>query len=220
MLEARLRQSKLKFFKSFRHFSTLKLLQILLFSKSADVNGLQGKVVNILTNDLGKFHEALLFMHIIWQGPFELALVAFLAYREIGVFGFVGIVFIISFVPINAFIGKLAATFREKTAERTDIRAKLMSEIINGIQIIKFYVWEENFAKAIAKVRAKELRAIKGTSYITAFLYAMWAVSRVSLFLSLITYVMSGNVLTARKVFVVASLYKSLNQSMVRLNAN
>lgn len=91
-----------------------------------------------------------------------------------------------------------------------------MNEIISGIQIIKFYVWEKNFAKVIAKIREKELQAVKGTSYIMALLYSMWAVSRVSLFLTLVTYVNTGNVLTARKVFIVSAYYNILNQSMVR----
>lgn len=116
-----------------------------------------------------------------------------------------------------AYIGKMSATFRNRTTKRTDIRVRLMNEIINGIQIIKFYAWEQNFAKVIAKIRVKELRAVKGSSYIMALLYAMWAVSRVSVFLTLITYVYSGNVLTARKVFVVSAFYNILNQSMVMI---
>lgn len=90
-----------------------------------------------------------------------------------------------------------------------------MNEIINGIQIIKFYAWEQNFAKVIEKTRKKELQAVKGSSYIMALLYSMWAISRVSLFLTLVTYVSSGNVLTARKVFIVSAFYNILNDSMV-----
>lgn len=109
----------------------------------------------------------------------------------------------------------MSATFRNRTTKRTDIRVRLMNEIINGIQIIKFYAWEENFAKIIAKTRVKELKAVKGSSYIMALLYSMWAVSRVSLFLTMITYVYAGNVLTARKVFIVSAFYNILNESMV-----
>lgn len=109
----------------------------------------------------------------------------------------------------------MSATFRNKTTKRTDVRVRLMNEIINGIQIIKFYAWEKNFAKVIEKTRKKELKAVKGSNYIMALLYSMWAVSRVSLFLTLITYVYAGNVLTARKVFIVSAFYNILNDSMV-----
>jgi ATP-binding cassette, subfamily C (CFTR/MRP), member 4 len=203
-------------------------------SKSSQVDGLQGRVINLLTNDFSKFDAALCFIHDLWKGPLEVFLLGYLTYREMGISGVVGIIFILSFVPIqcksnekcsnfdcfmtfsfSAFIGKMSASFRNKTTKRTDIRVKLMNEIINGIQIIKFYAWEKNFAKVIAKIREKELRAVKGSSYIMALLYSMWAVSRVSLFLTLLTYVSSGNVLTARKVFIVSAFYNILNQSMV-----
>lgn len=80
------------------------------------------------------------------------------------------------------------------------------------------YSWEKNFADIIAKARKKELSAVKGTNFILALLLSMWAVSRVSLFLTLVTYVYAGNVLTARKVFVVSAFYNILNESMVNKN--
>jgi ATP-binding cassette, subfamily C (CFTR/MRP), member 4 len=112
----------------------------------------------------------------------------------------------------------MATTFRMRTTKRADIRVRMMNEIINGIQIIKFYAWERNFAKVVADIRKKELRAVRGTNYIMALIYSLWAVSRVSLFLTLITYVYHGNVLTARKVFIVSAYYNILQESMVNMN--
>lgn len=116
----------------------------------------------------------------------------------------------------SAVIGKMATTYRIRTTKRTDVRVRMMNEIINGIQIIKFYAWERNFAKVVDAIRQKELRAVKGTLYILASIYSLWAVAKVSLFLTLITYVYSGNVLTARKVFIVSAYYNILQESMVR----
>jgi ATP-binding cassette, subfamily C (CFTR/MRP), member 4 len=169
----------------------------------------------LLSNDFSKFDIALCFVHDVWKGPFETLLLGFLIYREIGIAGVVGIVFILSFIPIQSFIGKKAAHFRSQTTKRTDVRVRLMNEIINGIQVIKMYSWQENFSKVIEKVRKREVAAVKGSNYILALLYCLWAVSRVSLFLTLITYVYSGNVLNARKVFIVTAFYNILNMSMV-----
>lgn len=97
----------------------------------------------------------------------------------------------------------------------TDIRVRFMNEIIQGIQLIKMYTWEGSFAKMIAKTRKKEMKSIRGSAYILALLLSMWAVSRVSIFLTLVSYVYSGSVITARKVFIVSAFYNILNESMV-----
>lgn len=70
-------------------------------TKSAQVDGLHGRVINLLSNDFGKFDIALAFLHDLWKGPFETILLGYLAYREIGVSGIIGIVFILSFIPIQ-----------------------------------------------------------------------------------------------------------------------
>lgn len=50
-------------------------------------------------------------------------------------------------------MGKTAATFRLRTAKRSDKRVRIMNEIIQGIQVIKMYAWETSFAKLVDKVR-------------------------------------------------------------------
>lgn len=65
------------------------------------IDGLNGRVINLLSNDLGKFEEALSFLHDLWKGPLETVIVGYLVYNEIGIAGVVGIVFILSFIPIQ-----------------------------------------------------------------------------------------------------------------------
>lgn len=106
-----------------------------------------------MSNDVGKFEIALAFLHDLWKGPLELFLLGYFIYREIGVAGILGLGFMLSFIPLQAWIGKRAASYRLKTTKRTDVRVKFMNEIIQGIQVIKMYAWENSFAKMIAKVR-------------------------------------------------------------------
>ncbi|CAO1316194.1 unnamed protein product [Diamesa serratosioi] len=193
----------------------LVYLKILKLSKCSMIDGLNGRVINLLSNDLGKFEEALSFLHDLWKGPLETIIVGYLVYNEIGIAGVVGIVFILSFIPIQSWIGKKTANFREKTTKRTDIRVRFMNEIITGIQLIKMYGWEKSFAKLIGKTRRKEIQAVRGNAYIQALLISMWSIARVSIFLTLLAYVYSGNTITARQVFMVTAYYNILNMSMV-----
>lgn len=168
-----------------------------------------------MTNDVGKFDLALAFLHDLWKGPLEVFIFGYFVYREMGISGVIGIGFILSIIPLQSWIGKMAATYRMKTTKRTDTRVKFMNEIVQGIQVIKMYTWENSFAEMIKKIRRKEVIAIRGGAYVRAALLSLFMVSRVSIFLTIVSYVLMGNVLTARKVFIVTSYFSILNDSMV-----
>ncbi|KAH8272109.1 hypothetical protein KR026_008581 [Drosophila bipectinata] len=189
-----------------------KCLQV---SKSSSNDGLRGRAINILSNDLGRFDVALCFLHDTWKGPLESILIGYLMYREIGISSVIGVSFMLSFIPLQAWAAKKAAYYRQMTAERTDLRVKLMNEIIQGIQVIKMYAWEKSFARVIAEVRLKEVKAIKGTAYIHAGLGCTSMISPLSVFLALCSYVYLGDPLTAKKVYTVSSYFNMLNDSMV-----
>lgn len=74
---------------------TLKL------SKASIEDGLNGKVINILSNDLAKFDIGLAFLHDVWKGPLEAFILGYFIYLEIGISGLIGMMFLTSFVPLQ-----------------------------------------------------------------------------------------------------------------------
>lgn len=54
---------------------------------------------------------------------------------------------------VLAYTGTLSSKFRHRIALRTDIRVRLMDEIVNGVQVIKMYAWEKPFTKLISEAR-------------------------------------------------------------------
>lgn len=59
------------------------------------------------------------------------------------------------------------------------------------------------------------MNAIRGTAYIRATITSFAMISKISIFLSLASYVYFDNVITARNVFIVSSYFNLLNWSMV-----
>lgn len=120
------------------------------------------------------------------------------------------------FIPLQAFLGKMTSKLRLRTALRTDERVRMMNEIVSGIQVIKMYAWEKPFGKMIQFVRRKEMIAIRNNNYIRGILqsFAMY-MTRVSVFVSLVGYVLLGNFLTAEKAFVITAFYSILRNTMV-----
>ncbi|XP_055617486.1 ATP-binding cassette sub-family C member 4-like [Toxorhynchites rutilus septentrionalis] len=184
-------------------------------TKAAGTDGITGQVINLMSNDVAKFDIATGFVHDIWKGPIELLVLGFFIYREIGVAGLIGIVFLLSFIPLQGWVGKKAASYRLKTATRTDRRVRFMNEIIQGIQVIKMYAWEDSFGRMVDTIRRREINGIRGTLFIRAGLLSFNLVSKLSIFLSLVGYCYSGNVFTASKVFIVTSYFNLLYSSML-----
>nr|CAD7197499.1 unnamed protein product [Timema douglasi] len=100
-----------------------------------------------------------------------------------------------------------------------------MNEIISGIQVIKMYTWEIPFSKVVAAARENEIHEIRITSYLRALMYSFQMfTTRLTLFFTLLMYVLLGNDITAEKackhslslsiVFVVASFFNIMKLSM------
>ena len=91
---------------------------------------------------------------------------AILCYK-IGPSALVGAALLVAFVPLQseninvievshyltinsaAWVGKQFGRLRVETAGKTDKRIRLMSEIVNGMKVIKMYCWEKPFAHLV-----------------------------------------------------------------------
>lgn len=65
------------------------------------------------------------------------------------------------------------------------------------------------------RIHRKEVNAIRQSSHLYATLFSFSMISRVSIFISLLSYIYFGSLITARKVFIVSSYFSILNMSMV-----
>ncbi|KAF2894428.1 hypothetical protein ILUMI_11735 [Ignelater luminosus] len=120
-----------------------------------------------------------------------------------------------TFITFSVYIGKRIAALRLKTAGRTDERVRLMNEIINGIQVIKMYTWEKPFEKLVAFARRNEIKPIKSVSYLKGVMMSFIIfTTRVTLFLSILSYVLLDHDIDARKVFMMTAFYNVTRNTM------
>ncbi|CAG9859550.1 unnamed protein product [Phyllotreta striolata] len=184
-------------------------------SKTALGDSASGKIVNLLSNDVSRFDLVSLFLHQMWAGPCGALIVMVLLYRDAGYAGIIGIFAVFAIVLLQAYTGKLSAKYRHQTAMRTDERVRLMDEIISGIQVIKMYAWEIPFQKIVRLARRSEIKIITKSSYVRAtFMAFNLFTTRVALFCSLLTFVLSGEIITASRVYVFSSYFNLLSMTM------
>ncbi|CAG9854733.1 unnamed protein product [Phyllotreta striolata] len=191
--------------------SSLVYRKSLRLSKSALVETTIGQMVNLLSNDVGRFDIGILFFHNIYIAPTETLVVMYLLYRNVGWTALSGAILLLLFIPFQSWLGKKTSQYRLGTAIRTDERVRLMNEIIAGIQVIKMYTWEYPFAKLVEFVRMKEMKYIRYTSVIRAILMScILMLNRCAIAASILVYVLTGNSLTATYAYTVTSYYRLL----------
>ncbi|VEN61103.1 unnamed protein product [Callosobruchus maculatus] len=171
-----------------------------------------GQIINLLSNDVARFDTCFQGLNYIWVGPLETLIVMYLTYYYMGYSALVGPVFLLGFIPVQLYLGKLISKFRLRTALRTDQRVRLMNEVITGIQVIKMYTWEAAFSKAVEIVRRNEMKCIRSASYIRAISMSCGLIlNRVAIYLCILVYILTGNVLTSSYVYTMTTFFRLLN---------
>lgn len=69
-------------------------------SKSAISDGVAGQLINLMTNDIEKF-DFVFWIHELWKGPLGTIILGYFVYLEVGVAAIVGLVFLLSMMPLQ-----------------------------------------------------------------------------------------------------------------------
>lgn len=171
-----------------------------------------GEVVNFMSTDTDRIVNFCISFHQFWSLPFQVAVALYLLHQQVGIAFLAGVAFAILLIPINRWlaikIGKLSTTMMEQK----DNRVKVMTEVLAGIRVVKFYAWENQFAQNVNHLRSLELKSLKGRKYLDALCVYFWATTPVLIaILTFATYTaISDEKLTAAKVFTSVALFNML----------
>ncbi|XP_055361133.1 ATP-binding cassette sub-family C member 4-like isoform X3 [Betta splendens] len=167
-----------------------------------------GQIVNLLSNDVNKFDEVTMFLHFLWVAPLQAAAVTLLLICAIGPSCLARMVVFFLLLPIQIMFGRLFSRLRAGTAVLTDDRIRTMNEVISGIRVIKMYGWEEPFGALVDDIRRLEISKIMKSSYLRSLNMASFFVAnKIIIFITVCVYVLTGNRLSASRVFMAVSLY-------------
>uniref|UniRef100_A0A914C5U5 ABC-type glutathione-S-conjugate transporter n=1 Tax=Acrobeloides nanus TaxID=290746 RepID=A0A914C5U5_9BILA len=93
-------------------------------------------------------------------------------------------------------------------------RIKLMTEIINGMKVLKLYAWENSMQKMLLNIRKKEITLLRKLAYLNAATALSWSCApflvAVLTFGMYVTIDPEHNILTPQITFVALSLFNIL----------
>jgi hypothetical protein len=121
--------------------STLLFLKSLRISAAGRAKTSTGQVVNMMSNDTAQLQRFLQFAGMTLVAPIQIIISLVLIYGQVGNATWVGVGFMLFLAPINIVVFSVVSKMRLKVLKYSDLRVKMMNEILSGIRIIKFYAW-------------------------------------------------------------------------------
>ncbi|XP_078042801.1 putative multidrug resistance-associated protein lethal(2)03659 [Augochlora pura] len=174
-----------------------------------------GQMVNFLSNDVNRLDYFVCSINYLWIGPMQMILVTYLIFREIGLGAITGMSVVLLSIPLQLYLARKVSHLTYGSAVKTDNRLRLMNQIIAGVELIKMYVWEIPYSLLVENARRKEVDVIKKYSIVKqSGLIFECNIPRISLFITILTYVFTGHTVDAEKVFMITSFFVIIRNSM------
>nr|CAD7403346.1 unnamed protein product [Timema cristinae] len=187
--------------------SSLVYRKVLRLSTSILNESAMGMTMNLLSNDVSRFENAVLMLHTLWTSPICGLISLYLIWKETSFSGFIGFGVTMSFLPLLALCSRMGMKYRYQTTLRTDSRIKLMDEIICGIKVIKMYAWEKPYEALISIARRAEINyIIKGFYLRSITASSMNYLLRTSVYITIASMFYFGEEIPAHKIFTYYSL--------------
>ena len=171
-----------------------------------------GAIVDLMSNDSQRLNNITGYIHILWSGPFQIAVALGMLLFLLGIFPtLAGLLYMLFLIPVNSFFLKKLKKIRSEMMKYTDERVKWTNEVIQAIKAVKQYCYEIKFVQKINEIRRDELGKLKIVQLLKAVNSWIAFTSPVMVSVcSLSVYVLLGHELTAEVIFPAISLFNLL----------
>ncbi|XP_035826503.1 multidrug resistance-associated protein 1 [Aplysia californica] len=167
-----------------------------------------GEIVNLMSVDAANLEMMMNYSFWLWLSVIYMVVGAYFLYTVVGVAMFAGLGYIFVMFILNAVVMEKMRQYQDQIMIVKDERVKLMSEVLNGMKVIKLYGWEPMFKEKILEVREKELKILFKYAVMDGFQSFAWTASSFwMMHLMLVTYVMTDD-----------SHYLDANTSILTMN--
>lgn len=176
------------------------------------------RIISLISSDLTRIDFACGFAPLSWTGSIQLIICIIILVVQLGVSSLAGIAFLFALLPIQLWGMRQMFTLRQKTAFWTDKRVKAISELLNGIKIIKLFSWEEPNMEKVNALRRQELVRLRSLIIIrAAFMAVAISCPTLAAVVAFLTYAGIGNTQDPAIIFTSLSLFNLLRMPLMML---
>lgn len=149
---------------------------------------------------------------MLYNAPVEASVALFFLYNLLGTAALVGAGVMFLCFPITAYLSKKMTQLYRELSTAKDKRNDLVNELLQGIRMIKYFAWENNWKEKVFVARREEIKRLIATIVIDVLFNLIYlAVPVLVTISSFVWYTkVAGNELTASVAFVSITLFEML----------
>ncbi|KAJ6602805.1 ABC transporter [Mycena vulgaris] len=177
-----------------------------------------GKLITHVGTDVSRIDFCAGYFHPAWTSPIQIIVCLIQLLIILGPSALAGFSILFLSLPIQSWIIQIQFHIRSKSMRWTDQRITLISEILSGMNVIKYFAWEKPLLERLVGIRKNEIR------YVYFLVLIRWANSAVAFsfpviasVLAFITYSLTGHKMTASVIFTSLTLFQLLKTPMMMI---
>ncbi|KAJ1892852.1 hypothetical protein LPJ66_006097 [Kickxella alabastrina] len=171
-----------------------------------------GRLTNLVSSDMSQIERGVTNMLVCITIPIQVIASIIVLVYMIGPASISGWVLVIAFVPVQMWASKYLVGLRRHAVKYTDNRILATREALQGMRVVKFFVWEDTVLEKIQRIRSKEVALI---ARLNLFRYGLISLALHSpVFASILTFVifvLTGGKLRTGPVFAVIGIFNSMS---------
>jgi len=162
----------------------------------------EGSVQNYMMVDSKRYEDFAPLSNQLLCGPIWVLLIMGLLLDLLGWAAFGGVFAIVASTLISSYTSKLLAKTARLQQVITDERTQCVTELVQGIRMLKYYTWEDAMAARVQEIRKREMKLVRQQEFLRALnrLNISMTPGFVAAF-SLMMYTFLGNTIKAETVF-------------------
>ncbi|KAL9658235.1 hypothetical protein ABK040_012494 [Willaertia magna] len=175
-----------------------------------------GELTNIYTTDTNRFSVLIIEIHELWISPLIVTLVIIYTILFFGWSAMIGNFIILLLGPILSVTAKKLSSIEALISKTKDKRTKAMNELLNGIRIIKFFVFEDKMKEKVLKEREEEYNLLRKAALLK-ILQRFLSILLVAIGSSItfILYYLFGGQLTVANILTGLFLYDMIREPII-----
>ncbi|XP_021092877.1 multidrug resistance-associated protein 6 isoform X3 [Heterocephalus glaber] len=194
--------------------------KVLVLSRGAKKAGAVGDVVNLLSVDVQRLSESVLYLNGLWLPLLWITVCFVYLWQLLGPSALTAVAVFLGLLPLNFFISKKRSHHQEGQMRRKDSRARLTSAVLRAMRTVKSQGWEAAFLDRVLRIRGRELGALRTSSLLFSVSLVSFQVSTslaALVVFAVHTLVAEENAMDAEKAFVTLAVLGILNKAQAFL---